>query len=155
SKARAKDIDISICAVLMSEACNIGLEPLIKPHIPALSRSRLQWVKQNYLRSETLIKANARLVEHQSQLSIAQIWGGGEVASADGMRFVTPVRTINSGPNKKYFGGYRGITWYNFMSNQYSGFHDITVTGTLRDSLFVLEGLLEQETSLNPVELMT
>lgn len=155
SKARAKDIDISICAVLMSEACNIGLEPLIKPHIPALSRSRLQWVKQNYLRSETLIKANARLVEHQSQLSIAQIWGGGEVASADGMRFVTPVRTINSGPNKKYFGGYRGITWYNFMSNQYSGFHDITVTGTLRDSLFVLEGLLEQETSLNPIELMT
>ncbi len=41
------------------------------------------------------------------------------------------------------------------MSNQYSGFHDITVIGTLRDSLFVLKGLLEQETSLNPVELMT
>lgn len=155
SKARVKDIDISICAVLISEACNIGLEPLIKPQIPALGRSRLQWVKQNYLRSETLLKANARLVDNQSKLSIAQIWGGGEVASADGMRFVTPIRTINSGPNKKYFGGSRGITWYNFMSDQYSGFHDITVTGTLRDSLFVLEGLLEQETSLNPVELMT
>jgi TnpA family transposase len=155
SKARVKDIDISICAVLISEACNIGLEPLIKPQIPALSRSRLQWVKQNYLRSETLLKANTRLVDNQSKLSIAQIWGGGEVASADGMRFVTPIRTINAGPNKKYFGGSRGITWYNFMSDQYSGFHDITVTGTLRDSLFVLEGLLEQESSLNPVELMT
>ncbi|HDM8245499.1 TPA: Tn3 family transposase [Vibrio campbellii] len=155
SKARAHDLEISLCAVLMSEACNIGLEPLIKPHIPALTRSRLQWVKQNYLRSETITKANARLVDHQSTLSIANIWGGGEVASADGMRFVTPVRTINGGPNRKYFGSHKGITWYNFMSNQYSGFHDITVTGTLRDSLFVLEGLLEQETSLNPTEIMT
>ncbi|MCI0029546.1 transposase, partial [Salmonella enterica] len=36
-----------------------------------------------------------------------QIWGGGEVASADGMRFVTPVRTINAGPNRKYFGNNR------------------------------------------------
>ncbi|KAF1366223.1 TnpA family transposase [Yokenella regensburgei] len=27
--------------------------------------------------------------------------------------------------------------------------------GTLRDSIFVLEGLLEQQTGLNPVEIMT
>lgn len=77
------------------------------------------------------------------------------MASADGMRFVTPVRTVNAGPNRKYFGAHKGITWYNFMSNQYSGFHDITVTGTLRDSLFVLEGLLEHQTTLNPMEIMT
>lgn len=155
SNARAEGLDISLCAVLMAEACNIGLEPLIKPQIPALTRHRLQWVKQNYLRSETLVKANARLVDHQSTLAIAQVWGGGEVASADGMRFVTPVRTVNAGPNRKYFGAHKGITWYNFMSNQYSGFHDITVTGTLRDSLFVLEGLLEHQTTLNPMEIMT
>ena len=67
--------------------------------------------------------------------------GGGEVASADGMRLVTPVRTINAGPNRKYFGSGRGITWYNFVSDQYSGFHGIVIPGTLRDSIFVLEGL--------------
>jgi TnpA family transposase len=86
---------------------------------------------------------------------LAKKWGGGEVASADGMRFVTPVRTINSGPNRKYFGSNRGITWYNFVSDQYSGFHGIVIPGTLRDSIFVLEGLLEQETSLSPTEIMT
>ncbi|MFX5122849.1 Tn3 family transposase, partial [Acinetobacter baumannii] len=48
-----------------------------------------------------------------------------------------------------------GITWYNFVSDQYSGFHGIVVPGTLRDSIFVLEGLLEQQTGLNPVEIMT
>jgi len=155
SNARADDLDISICAVLVAEACNIGLEPLIKPQVPALTRHRLSWVKQNYLRAETLVKANAKLVDHQATLSLAKRWGGGEVASADGMRFVAPIRTINAGPNRKYFGPHRGITWYNFLSDQYSGFHGIVIPGTLRDSIFVLEGLLEQQTSLNPVEIMT
>jgi TnpA family transposase len=154
ANARADDLTISICAVLLAEACNIGLEPLVKPHIPALTRHRLSWVKQTYLRAETLVQANARLVEHQATLDLAKKWGGGEVASADGMRFVTPVRTLNAGPNKKYFGASKGITWYNFMSDQYAGFHGIVIPGTLRDSIFILEGLLEQQTSLNPTEIM-
>ncbi|CAL22626.1 transposase (partial), partial [Yersinia pestis CO92] len=95
------------------------------------------------------------LVDYQATLSLAQQWGGGEVASADGMRFVTPVKTINAGPNRKYFGSNRGITWYNFISDQFSGFHGIVVPGTLRDSIFILEGLLEQQTGLNPQEIMT
>ncbi|HAX8354071.1 TPA: Tn3 family transposase, partial [Escherichia coli] len=155
SGARAQDLHISLCAVMLAEACNIGHEPLIKHNIPALTRHRLSWVKQNYIRAETLVSANARLVDFQSSLALAGYWGGGEVASADGMRFVTPVKTVNSGPNRKYFGSGRGITWYNFVSDQYSGFHGIVIPGTLRDSIFVLEGLLEQQTGLNPVEIMT
>ncbi|MEB3704517.1 Tn3 family transposase, partial [Escherichia coli] len=155
SGARAQDLHIILCAVMLAEACNIGHEPLIKHNIPALTRHRLSWVKQNYIRAETLVSANARLVDFQSSLALAGYWGGGEVASADGMRFVTPVKTVNSGPNRKYFGSGRGITWYNFVSDQYSGFHGIVIPGTLRDSIFVLEGLLEQQTGLNPVEIMT
>ncbi|WP_369784862.1 Tn3 family transposase [Klebsiella pneumoniae] len=30
-----------------------------------------------------------------------------------------------------YFGNNRGITWYNFVSDQYSGFHGIVIPGTL------------------------
>lgn len=155
SNARAEDLDISVCAVLLAEACNVGLEPLIRRHIPALTRHRLNWVKQNYFRAETIIKANARLVKYQATLPLAKKWGGGEVASADGMRFIVPIRTINAGPNRKYFGSNKGITWYNFVSDQYSGFHGIVIPGTLRDSIFVLEGLLEQQTGLNPTEIMT
>jgi len=32
------------------------------------------------------------------------------IASADGLRFVVPVRTINAGPNSKYFSLGRGVT---------------------------------------------
>lgn len=66
----------------------------------------------------------------EATLPLAQVWGG---ASADGMRFVTPVRTINAGPNRKYFGHNRGSTWYNFISDQYSGFHGIVTLGTLSE----------------------
>ncbi len=80
ASARVDDLPVSISAVLMAEACNIGLEPLIRSNVPALTR---------------------------------------------------------------------------FVSDQYSGFHGIVIPGTLRDSIFVLEGLLEQETGLNPTEIMT
>jgi TnpA family transposase len=151
AQARASDLSTSVCAVLLGEACNIGLRALAHRDNPALVRGRLHWVQQNYIRAETLTHANARLVDYQSTLALAKEWGGGEVASADGLRFVTPVRTLNSGPNRKYFGSDQGITYYNFTSDQYTGFHNIVVPGTLRDSIYILEGLLNQQTSLNPI----
>jgi TnpA family transposase len=153
--ARATDLRISLCAVLMAEACNTGLEPLIRNDVPALKRDRLSWVDQNYLRDDTLTAANATLVAAQSRLVLANLWGGGEVASADGMRFVVPVRTVHAGPNPKYFGVGRGVTWYNLLSDQFSGLNDITVPGTLRDSLILLAVVLEQQTDLQPTQIMT
>ena len=35
---------------------------------------RLAWVRQNYIRAETLIRANARLVNAQADIPMAQIW---------------------------------------------------------------------------------
>lgn len=66
-----------------------------------------------------------------------------------------PVRTIHAGPNPKYFHVGRGVTYYNFTSDQFTGFHGIVIPGTLRDSLYILEGLLEQITGLNPIEIMS
>jgi TnpA family transposase len=154
-RTRVDDLPMSICAALLAEACNIGLEPLTNRDYPSLTRSRLAWVQQNYIRTETLTQANARLVDYHARLPLAKAWGGGEVASADGMRFVVPVRTINAGPNSKYFGVGRGVTYYNFTSDQFTGFHAIVIPGTLRDSLYILDGLLEQQTSLRPTQIMS
>src|ERR1700677_2181875 len=64
SEARVTDIETSLCAVLMTEACNIGLEPVIKNGAPQLTRNRLSWVQHNCIRAETLAKDNARLVDY-------------------------------------------------------------------------------------------
>lgn len=66
-----------------------------------------------------------------------------------------PVRTIHSGPNPRYFGQERGVTWYNLASDQFTGLNEMTVPGTLRDSLNLLAIVLEQETELQPTEIMT
>ncbi len=152
---RIQDLALSVCAVLLTQACNIGWDPVVNPVVPALARDRLTWVAQNYIRAETLAAANATLVDYHGQLPLAQFWGSGDVASADGMRFVVPVRTLHAGSNPKYFGMGRGVTYYNFVSDQFSGFHALVVPGTLRDSLVVLEGLLEQTSGLHPHEIMT
>lgn len=139
---------------MLSEACNTGIDPLIRTDILAL-RDRLAWVNQNYVRDETIIAANAKLVAIQNSLKLAHIWGGGEVASADGLRFVVPVKTIHAGSNPKYFGIGRGVTYYNLVSDQFTGLNAITVPGTLRDSLVLLSVVLEQETELQPAKIMT
>lgn len=124
----------SLRIVLLGGARNTGLEPLICNDNQALRRDQLSWVSQNYLHDDTLSAANAILVTAQSQLELVQVWGGGEVASADSMRFVVPVRTVHADPNPKYFGTGRGITWYNLISD----LNAITVPGTLRNSLVLL-----------------
>jgi TnpA family transposase len=57
----------------------------------------------------------------QNNIPLVQAWGGGEVASADGLRFVVPVRTLHAGPNPKYFGYERGVTYYDLVSDQFTG----------------------------------
>jgi TnpA family transposase len=154
-ESQVSDLTTSVCAVLLAEACNIGLDPLVRNDVPALRRSRLSWVTQNFLRSDTLTAANASLVAAQNRIPLVQTWGGGEVASADGVRFVVPVRTLHAGPNPKYFGYEHGVTYYNLLSNQFTGLNAIVVPGTLRDSLFLLALVLEQSTELDPHEIMT
>jgi len=152
---RASDLLISLCAVLLAEACNTGIEPLVRNDAPALKHDRLSWVNQNYVRDETIRTANTKLVAAQNLIPFAQLLGGGDVASADGIRFVVPVRTVHAGFNSKYWGQERGVTWYNLISNQFSGLNAITVPGTIRDSLFILAVVLEQQTELQPTQIMT
>jgi TnpA family transposase len=155
SSAYVEDLPLSLSAVLLAEACNIGLQPVIQPEIPALTRDRLSWVRHHFVRAETLTRANACLVQAQRDILLAQIWGGGYVASVDGLRFVVPIRSVNTGPNPRYFGQGRGVTYLNYTSDQFTGLGGLVIPGTIRDSVYVLEALLEQESGLTPTEIMS
>ena len=95
----------------------------------------------NYIRPGPLARANARLVEAQSRIPLAQAWGSGEVASADGLRFVVPIRTLNAGPNSQYFHVERGVTYFNFASDQFTGFYGIVIPGTVHEGASLLEAI--------------
>ena len=155
ASARVEDLPISVAALLVAEACNVGLTPVVKPGVPALTRDRLSHVDQNYLRADTHSAANARLIEAQASIPAAGLWGGGLVASADGLRFVVPVRTINAAPSPRYFGLKRGVTWMNAVNDQVAGIGAVVVPGTVRDSLYILDTMLNLDAGPKPEMIAT
>jgi hypothetical protein len=118
-------------------------------------RARLAWIQQNYLRTDTITNANAHLVGAHAALPLTKDLGSNELASADGFRFVVPVRSVHAAGNPKYFGRGKGVTYINYTSAGSIGFFGFVVPGTLRDSMVILDGLLKQHTSLRPTTLVT
>ncbi|BDH12828.1 hypothetical protein HOK021_40070 [Streptomyces hygroscopicus] len=66
------------------------------------------------------------------------------------MRFVVPVRTVSAAPSPKYFGFKRGITWLNAVNDQVAGIGQLVVPGTPRDSLHILDALLNLDGGVKP-----
>lgn len=149
--ARVEDFTTSLCGALIAHRFRA-----VGSHRPA-SAQPLQAVlgqsefhpARNHRRRQREDRRSAKRLAHRP------VWGTGEVASTDGIRFVAPSSAIHAGPNPKYFGAGRGITYYNLVSDQFTGLNAVVVPGTLRDSLLILGLLLEQETDLEPTEIMT
>ena len=72
-------------------------------------------------------------------------WGGGFVVSADGLRFVVPVKSLWAAPNPRYFGHRRGGTWLNVVNDQVMGIGGLVVPGTVRDLLYILDAILNRD----------
>jgi TnpA family transposase len=107
------------------------------------------WTRTN-IRPDTHAAANARLVDYQARIGITDLWGGGLVASVDGLRFRVPVQTIHAGPSPRFFGYKRGITWLNAVNDRFAGLGAVIVTGTVRDSLYILDTLLNLDAGPKP-----
>ena len=153
--ARMTDLPITLAAILTAQALNVGWGPVISPGIPALTRSRISHVYQNYVRAETHAAANAPLIDGQAGLSTAAAWGGGLVAAVDGTRFVVPVRSIHARPNPKYFGRRKGATLLNLVNDQGVGIAGMVVSGTARDSLNAVDLLYRRDGGRQPQVLIS
>jgi TnpA family transposase len=147
---RMDQLLVTVAALLVADACNVGLVPVIHPGNPALTRDRLSHVDQNYIRADTHAAANARLVDYQQCIGITELWGGGLVASVDGLRFRVPVQSIHAAPSPRFFGYKRGITWLNAVNDRFAGLGAIIITGTVRDSLYILDTLLNLDAGPKP-----
>lgn len=128
---------------------------MVNPGYEVLTRARLVHVDQYCLRADTIAAANARLFEAQAAVPVVKFWGEGLLASVDGLRFVVPVRTVSAAPSPKYFGFKRGITWLNAVNDQVAGIGQMVVPGTPRDSLHILDALLNLDGGVKPETVAT
>jgi TnpA family transposase len=113
----------------------------------------LQEMSQWCLREDTLTTANALLVNFHHRLPLSTVWGDGTVSSSDGQRFGLQVSSLLGSLYPHYFGYYdKALTVYTHIADQHSVFHTEVIACSVREAVYVLDGLLANDTILRPKE---
>ncbi len=150
SEPRTVDLQVHLYAAILAQACNLGLTQMAQ--ISDLSYRQLAWCTNWYVREETLRPAIAAVVNYHHRLPLSQIWGDGTLSSSDGQRFPVSVKTRNATALPRYFGYGRGLTFYSWTSNQHNQYGTKVTPTTARDSPYVLDEILDNETELAILE---
>lgn len=139
-------------ATLIAHGTNLGISTMGNS-TEAVTVEMLQNVSRHYLNETTLKAANARLVNYHHGLSLSNIWGDGTTSSSDGQRFGVQASSLIASYYPRYFGYYdKALTIYTHTSDQHSVFSTQVISCQPREALYVLDGLLENDTDLQPSE---
>jgi TnpA family transposase len=145
----------TLLAALVAHGTNLGIA-LMGESTEDITVDMLHEVSHACLRTETLKAANKVLVDYHHGLALSAVWGDGTVSSSDGQRFGIEASSLLASLYPRYFGYYdRAITVYTHLSDQYDVFATRAISCTPREALYVLDGLLENDTILRPREHMT
>ncbi len=141
---------IYLHAALLAQGCNFTLTQMARSG--QLQRHRLIYTNTWFIRDETLQAANTALVNYHHHLDISDLWGMGTFSSSDGQRFPVTGRHLKARTILRYFGYRRGITFYTWTSDQFSQYGSKAISSTIRDSTYVLDEILANETELPILE---
>ncbi len=138
----------ALLAALVAHGTNLGISAMADS-TEDLTVRMLQHVSRTCLREETIRRANAAIVNFHRALDISEYWGQGQVASSDGQRFGVRGSSLLAAFYPRYFGYYdRVVSVYTHLSDQYSVFNTQVISCAEREALYVLDGLLENDTEL-------
>ncbi len=146
SGERAKDKN-RLLTTILADAINLGLTKMAES-CPGTTYTQLAWLQAWHIRDETYSTALAELVNAQFHHPFAEHWGDGTTSSSDGQNFRTGSKAESTGHINPKYGSSPGRTFYTHISDQYAPFHTQVVNVGLRDSTYVLDGLLYHESDL-------
>jgi TnpA family transposase len=147
---RAQDTYRALLATLIAHGTNLGLTAM-GDSVEDLTAADLQQASRWLVRETTLKAANAQIVEHHHRLDFAAIWGDGRLSSSDGQRFRAPPGTLIGAYQPRYFGYYdRAVTVYTHVSDRIGVFATQVISCAPREATYVLDGLLDNDTGLDP-----
>ena len=142
----AKDTSLLLTAIL-ADAINLGLTKMAEC-CPGTTYAKLSWLQAWHIRDETYSAALAELVNAQLQHPFAQNWGDGTTSSSDGQRFKAGNHGESTGHVNPKYGTEPGRMFYTHISDQYAPFNIKVINVGVRDSTYVLDGLLYHESDL-------
>lgn len=142
----------ALLAVLVAHGTNLGIAAMGESAV-GLSPHRLQDAERSYLSPESLREANAVMVNYHHSLEESSVWGHGTASSSDGQRFGLEATSLVGSFCPRYFGHYeKALKIYSFVSDQHTTFDTRVISCSPREALYVLDGLLENDTDLRPHE---
>ncbi len=144
--ASAKDRTLLLSAIL-ADGINLGLTKMSES-IQGTTYAKLARLQAWHIRDETYSSALAELVNAQFRHTFAENWGDGSTSSSDGQRFRAGGRGESSGHINPKYGREPGRMLYTHISDQYAPFSTKLVNVGVRDSTYVLDGLLYHESDL-------
>lgn len=142
----AKDKTL-LMTTLLADGINLGLSKMAES-CPGTTYTKLAWLQAWHIRDETYNAALASLVNAQFRHPFAAQWGDGTTSSSDGQNFRTSSKAESTGHINPKYGSSPGRTFYTHISDQYAPFSTKVVNVGLRDSTYVLDGLLYHESDL-------
>jgi TnpA family transposase len=142
----AEDKNLLLTTIL-ADAINLGLTKMSES-CPGTTARKLSWLQAWHVRDETYSSALATLVNAQSHNPFAKNWGDGTTSSSDGQRFRAGGKAESSGHVNPKYGSEPGRMFYTHISDQYSPFSTKVINVGVRDSTYVLDGLLYHESDL-------
>ncbi len=140
----------TLISAILSQATNLGIVAM-SSSVSDVSVDMLRYVLDGYIREETLTDANSEIVNHHHQLPISKVYGAGEISSSDAQRFRLRADSLIASYYPRYYGYYdKAIGIYTHVSDQYSVVNTKVISCSPREALYVLDGLLENNTILKP-----
>lgn len=148
-QARPKYFYKTLMSALISQATNLG-PVAMSASVQGISVDMLRHVLQYHIREETIKTASAEIVNEHHKLPLSALHGDGTVSSSDAQRFKVRASSLLASYYPRYYGYYdKAIGIYTHVSDQYSVFSTKIISCSPREALYVLDGLLENNTLLN------
>lgn len=138
----------ALLAAVVAHGTNLGIA-MMGQSAEGVSVEMLNLATRWYLREATLKAANAALVDFHHRLDLAKVYGDGTSSSSDGQRFAIRGEGMLGSFYPRYFGYYeRVVALYTHTSDQHAVFSTQVISCEPRESLYLLDGLLDHDTVL-------
>jgi TnpA family transposase len=135
-------------AALISQATNLGVVSM-SASVQGISVDMLRHVLHAFVREETLTAASAAIVNCHHALPLSAMHGTGTISSSDAQRFGMRASSLLAAYYPRYYGYYEKATGiYTHVSDQSAVFSTRVISCSPREALYVLDGLLDNNTIL-------
>ena len=138
----------TLMASILSQATNIGIATM-QNCTTDITVEMMRHISDTYIREDTIKNANAEIVNQHACLPLSLIHGRGDISSSDAQRFAVTASSLISSYYPRYYGYYeKAVGIYTHVSNQYSVYNTKVISCSPREALYVLDGILENNTIL-------